>query len=122
MPKQEIFLAEHVGDQRIEVLKIYDQHFAHEVFSNMEPHAQRHLWEALAVNDNYAQEDIPELSDDARQEFLWEELLEAAREDGNLLSFFVVNESRPGKSEALYVSADWPSAESFAKNLLAKAS
>jgi hypothetical protein len=50
-----------------------------------------------------------------RADFLWEELLEAAREDGNLLSFFVVNEAKGNVSESIYVSPDWPSAEAFAK-------
>jgi hypothetical protein len=47
---------------------------------------------------------------------LWEELLEAAREDGSLLSFFVVNEATGSRSESLYVSPDWPSAEAFARS------
>jgi hypothetical protein len=42
-------------------------------------------------------------------------LLEAAREDGNLLSFFVLNEANGNVSESVYVSPDWPSAEAFAK-------
>jgi hypothetical protein len=120
MPKQELFLEEQIGDHRIEVLKTYDQQFAHEAFCNMEPQAQEHLWKALAIADNYDSQEIPVIGDDTCQDFLWEELLETAREEGNLLSFFVVNEFRAGKSEALYVSSDWPSAESFAKNRLSR--
>jgi hypothetical protein len=45
-------------------------------------------------------------------------LLEHAREDGNLLSFFIVNETNGRHSESLYVSPDWPSAESYAKQRL----
>jgi len=47
---------------------------------------------------------------------------EDVRQDPNLRSFFVVNEIRSIAPQSLYVSADWPSAESFAKNLLSKAS
>jgi hypothetical protein len=50
------------------------------------------------------------------EDFLWAELLEAAHEDGNTLSFFVVNEVNGTASKSLYVSPDWPSAEAFAKN------
>jgi hypothetical protein len=61
-----------------------------------------------------------------RRSYLWDELLDSAKEDvrlnPNLRSFFVVNEIRSTKPQSLYVSADWPSAESFAKNLLAKSS
>ncbi len=66
--------------------------------------------------ETYDGADTPPSDGPARKEFLWDELLEAAREDGNILSFFVVTESQGSKSESLYVSPDWPSAEAFAKN------
>ena len=47
--------------------------------------------------------------------------MEQAREDGNLLSFFIVNETVGPHRESLYVSPDWPSAEAFAKERLASA-
>jgi hypothetical protein len=46
-------------------------------------------------------------------------LVEAAREDGNQLSFFVVIESDGKSSEYLDVSPDWPSAETFANKRIA---
>ncbi|GAC1431397.1 MAG: hypothetical protein NVS1B11_12100 [Terriglobales bacterium] len=49
--------------------------------------------------------------------FLWEELLDAAREDRNLLEFFRVNEINGSVSENPYISPDWPSA--VAKSRLA---
>jgi hypothetical protein len=55
------------------------------------------------------------------QDFLWEELLEAAREDGNLLSFLVVNEAKGTRFEGLYIHPIWPSAEAFAKGRIAAA-
>jgi hypothetical protein len=42
--------------------------------------------------------------------------LDAAREDGNMLSFFVVSEATGDSSKGVYVSPDWPSAEAFAKS------
>jgi hypothetical protein len=38
--------------------------------------------------------------------FLWVELLEQAREDGPLLSFFIVNEMMGRLNENLFVSPD----------------
>ena len=37
---------------------------------------------------------------------------------GNEVSFFIVNEIHGARSEGLWVSPDWPSAESFAKDRL----
>jgi hypothetical protein len=60
--------------------------------------------------------------DDAYQDFIWEELCKAAREDvrldPSLYSFFVVSEITAGKAKDLFVSPDWPSAEEFAKGYL----
>jgi hypothetical protein len=47
------------------------------------------------------------------------ELSEASPEDvrqsQRFNSFFVVTETKAGKAEDIYISADWPSAEEFAK-------
>jgi len=48
----------------------------------------------------------------------WEDVEEEAREDGNVLSFFVVVEEDDKGQKPLYVSPDWPSAEEFAKKSL----
>jgi hypothetical protein len=84
----------------------------------MDEAAQKYLWSSLGINESYDAVDLPPRHDAAGEDFLWEELLDAAREDGNLLSFFVVNEEN-GISTNLYVSPDWPSAEAFAKDRLA---
>jgi hypothetical protein len=115
MPQQELFFEQVLGDRRVEVLKTYDSHFAREAFENMGDDAQELLWASLKIDDNYEPGDIPPVHDPGSADFLWEELLEAAREDGNLISFFVVNEAKGNVSESLYVSPDWPSAEAFAK-------
>jgi len=81
----------------------------------MDAMAQTYLWNSLGISENYTAADLPAEDDAEREDFLWEELLEAAREDGNLLSFFVVNQTEDGSSGSLYVSPDWPSAEAFAK-------
>ena len=123
MPKQEIFFEQQDGDRKIEVLKSYDQVYAREAFSSMNEEGLKHLWSALKPEDVYDPSDLPSLNDPndlngEAEAFLWYELLEQSREDGNLLSFFIVNESNGRQSRSLYVSPDWPSAESYAKERL----
>jgi len=113
MPQQELFFEQEVDGTHIEVLKVYDQNYAREAFREMDADARAFLWNSLKIDENY--EDTPASDEPGAEDFLWDELLDSAREDGNLLSFFVVNEKRPGKKGFLYVSPDWPSAEEFAK-------
>jgi hypothetical protein len=119
MPKQEVFLTQQAGDRKVEVIKTYDQTFAREAFGNLSEEAQALLWNALGIDENYDPSDVPPPSDPDTNDFLWEELLEAAREDGSLLSFFVVTDSKSGSSKNVYVCPDWPSAEGYAKSLIA---
>ena len=123
MPKQETFLEQHNGDTKIEVLKSYDSGFAREAFRNMDDDALKQLWTVLEVEKTYDAADLPPLGqpDGAGEDFLWDELLESAREYGQEVSFFVVNETREKRSESVWVSPDWPSAESFAKGRIANA-
>ena len=116
MPKQEVFFEQQVGERRIEVLKSYDQVYAREAFRNMDEHALQQLWDALKPEEIYEPAGLPTADEDGEREaFLWDELLEQAREDGSLLSFFIVNETAGRQSESLFVSPDWPSAEQFAR-------
>ncbi len=126
MPQQEVFFEQAAGDRRIQVLKIYDPGYAREVFDEMDEGAHAILWKSLDIEQTYDSAELPSPQDPDHADFLWDELMDSAREDvrlnPNLRSFFVVNEIRSAKPQSLYVSADWPSAESFAKNLLATAS
>ena len=120
MPKQEVFFEQHEGEKRIEVLKSYDQSYAHEAFGKMDEAAQQRLWETLRPENTYDPAGLPKL-DDVEGEgvaFLWDELLEQAREDGSLLSFFIVNETTGIRTESLFVSPDWPSAKTYAQERL----
>lgn len=123
MPKQKTFLEESADGVAVEVLKTYDRSYAREVFGSIGDDAREALEAALDIGANYEPADIPDPNGSEYDDFLWEELLEAAREDvrqdPNLYSFFVVTETRAGKTGDLYVSPDWPSAEAFAKKLLA---
>jgi len=126
MPKQETFFVQTAGGRRVEVLKSYDQTYAREAFQCMDDNALQRLWTSLKPEEIYTPADLPRLNDpdDVNGEaaaFLWDELLEQAREDGSVLSFFVVNETTGPRSESLYVSPDWPSAEAFAKERLSLA-
>ena len=118
MPQQEVFFEQINGERRIEVLKTYDLNYAREAFCDMDDAAQNCLWNSLKIDDNYEVSDIPPRDTPETQDFLWEELLEAAREDGDSRSFFVVKQVKGSRSENLYVSPDWPSAEAFAKTRL----
>jgi hypothetical protein len=100
-------------------LKTYDRSYAREVFGNMDEGAQTHLWNSLGVDENYEPADVPPPHGPDSGDFLWEELLDAAREDGSVLSFFVVSEAKGSNSKGVYVSPDWPSAEAFAKSRIA---
>jgi hypothetical protein len=112
MPRQKLFFEKEVGERRIEVIKTYDRTFAHDAFGDMDEAAQAHLWQSLGIDESYDSEEIP--APPNRSDFLWEEMSDAAREDGSLLSFFVVTETAGRQSKRLYVSPDWPSAEVFA--------
>ena len=120
MPRQETFFEDRRGDATIQVLKSYDRNYAHEVFAGMDEAALKHLWAALRPEDIYVLDGLPPLGDPSgeAEAFLWDELLEQAREDGTLLSFFIVNEDHGYRSEGLYVSPDWPSAKSYAETRL----
>jgi len=122
MPQQELFFEQKTGDRRVEVLKTYDRSYAREVFKGIDQEAREALAEALELRKNYAPEDIPSPSGGDYDDFLWEELCEAAREDvrndPSLFSFFVVSEASAAKKEDLYVSPDWPSAERFSRRRL----
>ena len=118
MPQQEVFYEQSLGDRRIQVLKTYDQSYARDAFDNMDETARRRLWNSLELHENYEPADLPQIQTQDGADFMWDELLEAAHEDGNVLSFFVVNESGSGLTKSLYVSPDWPSAEGFAMSRL----
>ncbi len=123
MPRQQTFLTEAVDGVVIEVLKTYDQSYAREVFESMSQESRSVLAEALEIEKNYDRSDIPDPNGLDFDSFLWDELHDAAREDvrqdPNLLSFFVVSETKTGKGQDVYVSPDWPSAEQFARRRLA---
>ena len=86
--------------------------------THMDQTARMHLWKSLEIDENYGPADVPQIHTQDGADFLWDELLEAAREDGNVLSFFVVNESGSGFTKSLYIGPDWPSAEGIAMSLL----
>jgi hypothetical protein len=115
MPVQEIFFDRKVGNERIQVLKTYDAVFAREAFAEMEPVALNHLSESLSIDGELEINAGPDSSADYA-DILWDELLDSAREDGQISSFFVVRRFTPtAGNSSLYVSGDWPSAEGFVK-------
>lgn len=115
MPSQEIFLRETDGARTLEVVKTYDHHFARQAFEHMDDFALDHLLSCLNLEANCDEADIPSRENADFEDFVWEEVLESARESGNALSFFVVGQSAGGTIEPLFVSPDWPTAEAFFK-------
>lgn len=124
MPQQELFFEERVGGRLIAVLKTYDRSYAREVFEHVNEEAKKRLATALEFAARYTPEDLPDPNGPDYDDFLWEELSEASLEDvrqcPRLYSFFVVTETKAGNAEELYISADWPSAEAFAKSRMLK--
>jgi hypothetical protein len=114
MPQQEVFFEQMIEDRRLQVLKTYDQNYAREAFETMDEDAQAYLWKSLGIDEIYEPADVPLIHTQDGKDILWDELLASSREDGNQLSFFVVNEESGTASDSLYVAPDWPSARDFA--------
>jgi hypothetical protein len=113
MPRETSFLEQTIGNTKVEVLKSYDGAFAREAFDQMDEEALRFLAETLdldASERHLSRPDDPDYADS-----IWEEMNDGAREDWNSFSYFIVAEESAGKTSPLFVSADWPSAEAFAK-------
>lgn len=114
MPRETSFLEQTVGNTRIEVLKSYDKAFAREAFDQMDEDALEFLAQSLHLDsletDSGLSPEDPDYADS-----IWEELADGAREDWNSFSYFIVAEKSGDKTSQLFVSADWPSAEAFAK-------
>jgi hypothetical protein len=122
MPRQETFLREAANGVEVEVLKTYDKSYAQEVFRGMSTEALEALAATLNLEGKYEVTDIPAPETTDYADFIWDEICEGAIEDVRqspvLNSFFVVVETIAGKSEELYVSPDWPSAEVFARKCI----
>lgn len=122
MPRQEIFFEQTTHDRRVEVLKTYDRTYAREVFNGIGEEAREALAAALELEKNFEPAEIPDPNGSDYDDFLWDELVEAAREDvrsdPNLYSFFVVSEATSAPPQDVYISPDWPSAEAYAKKLI----
>jgi hypothetical protein len=117
MPRQETFLSIQNGDELLEVLKTYDESFAQEVFRNMDEDAMAQLAESLKFESLYEAEGIPKPHEDGYEEFVWDVMVEEAREEYNTFSYFVVTKTVGSKSDQLFVSPDWPTAEAYVRKV-----
>ncbi len=117
MPRQETFLSLKKGDETIEVLKTYDEQFAKEAFRNMDDSALAHLAASLKPESIYEPSGIPKPNDEGYEDFLWDVMVDEAREEWNSFSYFVVTRSLGRKTEEVFVSPDWPTAEAYVKAL-----
>jgi hypothetical protein len=101
MPQQETLFEQETGDGRIEILKVYDRVYAQEAFENMDEASQKFLWNSLGINEKYDVADVPPIDDPASEDFLWEELLDAARHTRRNRSrhpVHAVASARPGRA------------------------
>ena len=114
MPEQTTFFEEIIGGTRVEVLKSYDEVFAREAFEQLHDDALAFLARSLSFLDS---NDVngPNPGDPDYSDLIWDELKDGAREDWNSFSYFIVAEESAGHTSSLFVSADWPTAEAFAK-------
>jgi hypothetical protein len=115
MPRQETFLTVKDGDESVEVLKTYDETYAREAFSTMDDAALAHLAASLKPESIYEEGGIPKPGDDGYEDFIWDVMVDDAREDWKTFSYFVVTRSDGRKTEVLFVSGDWPTAEAYVK-------
>lgn len=114
MPAQTSFLEQTVGNTKIEVLKSYDNAFAREAFDHMGDEALNFL--ASSLNLSSSEDELGlDASDPGYADLVWDEMNDGAREDWDSSSYFIVAEGPAGNTAPLFVSADWPSAEAFAK-------
>lgn len=112
MPGQETFFSQRIGNELFKIIKTYDTSLAREAFADMDSAALGHLADSLMIGQQYEPQEIPSPLVDA-QDFLWDELCESAREEGQKLSFFFVTRASKARKSFLYVSGDWPSAEAY---------
>lgn len=117
MPGQETFLTAKNGDELIEVVKTYDQVFAREVFRKMDREALAHLAASLDLESAFEPTDIPTPMDENYENFIWDVMVDSAREDWNSFSYFVVTKSFGRRIEEVFVSGDWRSAETYVKQM-----
>ena len=115
MPRQETFLTVNTGDATVQVLKTYDETFAREAFRNMDDDALAHLAASLKPESIYEEKDIPKPGDKGYEEFIWDVMVDDAREDWKTFSYFVVTKSKDRRTEELFVSGYWPTAEAYVK-------
>jgi len=94
MPQQEMFFEQVAGDRRAEVLKTYDRGYAREAFGEMDEAAQAFLLELTWKKRGLRCSRRSVAPRRRERGLLWEELLEAAHEDGNVLSFFCSERSQ----------------------------
>jgi hypothetical protein len=85
---------------------------AHRTFASMTQEARVFLWTWLDPGNKYEAAEMPDPATATGEQFLWHELLRAAREaDG---SFFIVNEFQRGEMDQVFISPDLVGAQCYA--------
>ena len=116
MPAQEVFIDSVIDGNRVQVGKTYDQGYVPEAFGMMADSAKAFLWSSIKPEEIYEASELPIEPDIEHDAFLLDEMLDQGREEWNLFSYFAVLSESDGRQEPVLVSADWPTAETFAKS------
>src|SRR5438270_13067726 len=87
-----------------EVVRTRDYLLVDRTFVSMTPEARAFLWNWLNPGNKYEPGETPDPATATGEQFLWHELLRAAREAEGL--FFIVNEIRGGEVEQVFISPD----------------
>lgn len=117
MPRRETFMTVKNGDEIVEVVKTYDEGSAREAFRSMDDDALAYLVNSLNLESLFEPSELPVSTDEGYRDFIWDVIVNEAREDWNLVSYFVVAKSIGSKSDELFVSPDWPTAEAYVKRM-----
>jgi hypothetical protein len=112
MPSQELYLEKKAGLDTFQVLKSYDTAFAKEAFAAMNEGAIQHLSTSLSISEEYPADEMP-TSPDGLADLVWEAMYDSSNEFLKTKSYFIVKRTSANREEFLYVSGDWPSAESY---------
>jgi hypothetical protein len=97
-----------------EISETRDRMRVHRAFEAMTTQAKRFLWNWLEIDSRFESRELPEAASETGQDLLWGELLHTA--DLNGRPFYIVQESKEGENDQIFVSSDFASASNFARN------
>ena len=83
----------------------------------MDDSALAHLASSVTLESLYEPSEIQKSTDEGYDDFIWDVMVDEAREGWKTFSYFIVTKSRGRRTEELFVSGDCPAAEVYFKSL-----